>query len=387
MDWTGPRLRRRVTEELLPYWAERGADRAHGGFWNRLDGEGLPLAEDAKRLLVQLRLVYAFSEGARLGAPWALELAAHGVAFLERAYRDPSGGWYQTATPDGRPLDRSKDFYGHAFAVFALAAYARASGDGAALDRARETVAWVRSRLRDPAHGGYCEGLDPAGTPLRGSRRQNPHMHWLEALLALHAVAPDPALLADAAELTALLARRLVDETSGALGEHFDAAWSPLPGDEGAIVEPGHHYEWAWLLAWHRDAAHTSAHAALADRLFAFAERHGVDADGGVFDRVDRSGALRDGAKRLWPQTERIKALAARRDLPALRTALAALVSRYARKDGGWIEHVSRDGTPTTDLQNATSVYHVTLALREAAIALEGGRTSKSDPAPRRGRS
>ena len=50
MEWTAARLRRHLLEELLPYWAERGADRAHGGFWNRLDGAGLPLAEDAKRL-------------------------------------------------------------------------------------------------------------------------------------------------------------------------------------------------------------------------------------------------------------------------------------------------------------------------------------------------
>jgi mannose/cellobiose epimerase-like protein (N-acyl-D-glucosamine 2-epimerase family) len=371
MEWTAARLRRHLLEDLLPYWAERGIDRAHGGFWNRLDGDGLPLAEDHKRLLVQLRLVYAFSEAARLGAAWALEPAAHGVAFLERAYRDPAGGWFSTATPDGEPLDRRKDFYAHAFVVFAFASYAAASGDRTALARARETTEFVRTRLRDPEHGGYFEGAGADGTPRRDvPRRQNPHMHWLEALLALHAAAPDAQLVADASALVDLAERRFVDPRTGALGEHFTRDWLPLPGADGEAVEPGHHYEWTWLLARAGATTGSAAAAPLAERLFAFAERHGVDADLGVYDRVDRRGALADGAKRLWPQTERVKALAVRGDAAALRRALDALFSRYARPDGGWIEHVARDGKPLTDLQNATSVYHVTLALVEAGAAL-----------------
>jgi mannose-6-phosphate isomerase len=369
MEWTAPRLRRHLLEELLPYWAERGTDRAHGGFWNRLDGAGLPLAEDHKRLLVQLRLVYAFSEGARLGAPWALELAAHGVAFLERGYRDARhGGWFFTATPDGEPLDRRKDFYVHAFAVFAYATYFAASGERSALERAQETVAFVRERLRDRAHGGYFEGADEAGIPLRDvPRRQNPHMHWLEALLALHAVAPDAALLDDARALVELLERRFLGPTSDALHEAFAPDWQPLA--DAAPIEPGHHYEWTWLLLAHRElGAH--AREALAPRLFAFAERHGVDRDLGVFDHVAPDGGALAATKRLWPQTERVKALAARADVAALQRALEALFARYARKDGGWIEHVDRDGKPLVELQNATSVYHVTLALREAAAAL-----------------
>jgi mannose/cellobiose epimerase-like protein (N-acyl-D-glucosamine 2-epimerase family) len=369
MEWTAPRLRRHLLEELLPYWAERGTDRAHGGFWNRLDGAGLPIAEDHKRLLVQLRLVYAFSEGARLGAPWALELAAHGVAFLERGYRDARhGGWHFTATPEGEPLDRRKDFYVHAFAVFAYAAYYAASGERSALARAQETVAFVRERLRDPVHGGYFEEADETGGALRDlPRRQNPHMHWLEALLALHAVAPDAALRDDARALVELLERRFLDRETGGLMEHFAPDWKVA----NRTVEPGHHYEWTWLLLAHRDALGPARADDTAARLFAYAEAEGLDADLGVFDRISGPGRQKAADKRLWPQTERVKALAARGDVAALQRALEALFARYARKDGGWIEHVDRAGTPLTDVQNATSVYHVTLALREAAAALE----------------
>ena len=53
--------------------------------------------------------------------------------------------------------------------------------------------------------------------------------------------------------------RSFIDAHNGALHEFFDADWNPAPGIEGRIVEPGHQFEWAWLLLrWaggkHRDA-------------------------------------------------------------------------------------------------------------------------------------
>jgi mannose-6-phosphate isomerase len=373
MEWTAPRLRRHLLEELLPYWAERGADRERGGFFNRLDARGRPVPEDAKRLLVQTRLIYAFSEGARLGAgAWALEQAAHGMEFLERAFRDRThGGWFHTATPAGEPLDRRKDTYGHAFVVLALAHYHRASGDSAARASAEETLELAQARLRDRVHGGFHEAADEGWRPLGElPRRHNPHMHWLEALLALHAAAPDAGLLHEAAGLLALLRTRWFDEARGCLPERFAADWARLRGSEGEVVEPGHHYEWSWLLARHAAAAGAARPDPVADALFAFAERRGVDADGGVFDRIDRSGTVLADSKRLWPQTERIKALAVRGERAELARALRFAFERYARRDGGWNEHTDRGGALLTDLQNATSVYHVTLALREAMDAL-----------------
>jgi mannose-6-phosphate isomerase len=371
MEWTAARLRRHLLEELLPYWAERGVDRVHGGFHNRLDDEGRPLPEASKRLLVQTRQIYVFSEAARMGAPFGLPLATQGVAFLERAFRDRRhGGWFHTATPEGEPLDRRKDCYGHAFVVFALARYHAASGDAAALARARDTAELALARLRDDAGGGYREAADEDWTPRAElPRRQNPHMHWLEALLALHAEAPDAALLAEAERLLELLRARWLDAERGCLGEFFAADWRPAAAPEGDVVEPGHHYEWSWLLARHAERAGLAAHPE-GETLFAFAERHGTDGAGGVFDRIDRRGRVLADTQRLWPQTERLKALAARGARDALAAALPRVFSRYARAGGGWTEQVGRDGKPTGGIQNATSVYHVVLALCEAMEAL-----------------
>ena len=117
----------------------------------------------------------------------------------------------------------------------------------------------------------------------------------------------------------------------------------------------------------------------LADRLYRFAREHGVAPDGGVFDQVDRAGRVIDGNQRLWPQTERLKAqatlLRARPD-PALRAELEAALGRcfdrYVDADGGWREHLTPEGRPLTDVQNATSVYHVVAALGEVLRVADG---------------
>lgn len=373
MEWSGARLRRHLLGELLPYWAERGVDRVHGGFHGRLGADGRPLPDPAKRLLVQARQVYVFSEAARLGASWAREIADHGVAFLEDAFRDPErGGWRHTVTPRGEPLDSRRDAYGHAFVVFAFASYYAATGERRALAHAHETIEQVQRHLRDPLHGGYHEAGDEHWRPLGDApRRQNPHMHWLEALLALHAEAPDAALLAEAEGLVELLRSRWFDAAHGCLGEFFAADWKPLAGAEGEVVEPGHHYEWVWLLAQHARARGQGEADPIAAALFQFAERHGIDAEGSVFDRVDRSGRVLAASHRLWPQTERLKALAVRGSRSELAGALGQVFARYASGAHGWTEHLAADGSVLSDVQNATSVYHVVLALREAMTALE----------------
>jgi mannose/cellobiose epimerase-like protein (N-acyl-D-glucosamine 2-epimerase family) len=367
-------LRAHVTGELLPLWERHGIDRVHGGFWNRLAPDRTPVPDGYKRLLVQVRQIYAFARGCELGAGEAArEAAAQGFAFLaSRFWDEKRGGWLHTTALDGGPLDRRRDLYGHAFAIFGLAEYHRVTGDGNALRLARETWALVQAHLRDAKHGGFFEAADGDWRPLDEPRRQNPHMHLFEALLALHRVAPGIDALAEAGALIALLETRFCDPRTGALGELFASDWASASGPSGAIVEPGHGFEWFSLLHQYAALGGDRGALALAEKLFAFAECHGLDRDGGVFDQVDRTGRPIEPTKRLWPQTERIRALALRGDVAALERALAHCGERYVEADGGWREHLARDGRPLTEARNATSVYHVVGALAEAAERSDG---------------
>lgn len=341
---------RHLREELLPLWAEHGVD-PNGGFHNRLGPDLRPVPDTGKRLLVQARQLYAFSA---LEEPWALDVATRGFEFVRERFLDPRhGGWYLTTE------DRTKDLYTHAFVLFALAHYHRASGEAEALRLAESTWEVLQQRLSDPRHGGFFEGADEGWNVRRGTRRQNPHMHLLEALLALGWSEQTEPLLT-------LFHEHFYHEKSGSLGEYFDERWERLDSDEGRIVEPGHHFEWIWLLHGRSSAR----------GLFDFASRFGIDGDGGVFDQVECDGTLLVATKRLWPQTERIKAHAVRGEIGPLREALDYCFSRYVDPNHhGWREHLSRDGAPLTPWMNATSVYHIVLALCEAQKALRTAET------------
>jgi mannose/cellobiose epimerase-like protein (N-acyl-D-glucosamine 2-epimerase family) len=368
-----------LLDELLPMWARHGLDRARGGYWNRLDRTLAPTPDGYKRLVVHARQLYVFSRAQELGAgAWAAEAAAQGLEFLTRHFWDAShGGWVLTTTDDGAPLDRTKDLYAQAFALFGLAEHHRVTRAPESLRLARQTLELLRAHMREPRAGGFHERTGDDWRPLPGPRLQNPHMHLVEALLSLHAVSPGDGALAEAASLIELLATRWADPKTGALCESFDARWQPAAGEAGQGVEPGHCFEWYALLRRFAELGGAGDVAPLAERLFGFADRHGIDADGGVFDRVDRSGRPLHARKRLWPQTEHLKAralMAAGRPSarPRLEAALEHCSKRYVDPaTGGWHEHLARDGRVVSEAQNATSVYHVVTAFCEVLKVAE----------------
>ena len=359
-----------LVQSALPLWAGAGLDESGGGFVEELTLDG------------QARQIYTYSHAHLLGwdGPW-LDAARHGYDFMTAHFWHRDGGWIFTTERDGTPADTVREAYEQAFALFASAWFYRASGDARALEWAARTLDFMDGQLADPGNGGYLESV-----PDKLPRRQNPHMHLLEAMLSLHWATGDPQYLDRARRLHALFQHYFFDAPTGTLGEFFTAAWAPAAGQPGTLVEPGHHFEWVWLLQQYGRAAGDDVSTEQA-ALYAFAERHGVDpADDLVFDGVLRSGAPHDDNKRLWVQTEAIKAQIVRIEQGdntargRLDRLLSGLFDNYLRADGLWQDHLRRDGTGFAARAPASSFYHVFLALSEV-LRLAAGRSSSPFPA------
>lgn len=383
------RIWNHLLHELLPIWGEHGFDARYGGFVNQLTPQLDAAPDDHKRLLVQTRQIYVFSEAATHGAgDWALDLASAGVEFLRnRFWDDEHGGFFLTVTSAGERLDASKDLYAHSFVLLSMAAYFRATADAEALRLAERTLGLLEAHLADDAAGGFVDRAARNWVAEAGPRRQNPHMHLLEALLALIDVGVEAAggpCRALATRTLRLLGDRFVCEHTGALRENFDRHWQVMPGPPGRVVEPGHHFEWVWLLHEAARVIGDDGLLARAESLFRFAAAHGVDAEqGGVYDEIDVDGAVLRSSKRLWPQTEYLKALAVRGERDALERMLTLCLDRYLDASSGlWREHLERDGRPRSVLINATSLYHIWTGLSASARRLEansGGLSAASD--------
>jgi mannose-6-phosphate isomerase len=372
--------RRYAFETLLPLCRDRFADPVHGGFFEQLDpATHRPLPLGSKRLMVQCRQLYVLAHAALLGDASGQAAAARGYDFLRRTFRDHAhGGWFFRATEAGEPTDRSKDLYGHAFLLFALAYLHRAFAASDAVALAAATYDEMTKKMAAPG-GGFWDRAGEAWEPDRTVRRQNPHMHLLEALLALHEATGEARWLAEADRLVRLFLDHFYDSGTGTLGEYFSVDWRPHP-QTGHIVEAGHHFEWVWLLHRYRAAGGTAPVAAPAARLFEVADRHGYDPEhGGIHDQIDRAGAPLLTSRRIWPVTEAIKAHAARieagESVPQGQPdrLIAHLFKDFLRPERcGWIETMTRDGAPRQTTLPGSTPYHLFLAAAEAARVLGG---------------
>jgi len=174
-------------------------------------------------------------------------------------------------------------------------------------------------------------------------------------------------------ELADVALRRFIHPSTGALAEAFTASWGPAPGTAGRIIEPGHQYEWAWLLlrCAHRD---TGARRTAALRLIELAESHGVRGGVAINAMLD-DFSVHDSGARLWPQTERLKAavLAGRVTGDPRYAGIAAEASgslfRYLdnRVPGLWLDLRQPDGAFDDSPAYASTFYHLVGAI----LALE----------------
>jgi mannose/cellobiose epimerase-like protein (N-acyl-D-glucosamine 2-epimerase family) len=249
--------------------------------------------------------------------------------------------------------DARIDLYDQAFVLLALSAATAVLPVAALRPMAMALDDFCDDFMAHPS-GGYFESLPPA-LP----RRQNPHMHLLEARLAAAEAFAEPRFLARAAPLVALFRARFFQQ--GVLGEFYGDDWQPAPP---RVVEPGHHCEWVWLL--HRYARLSgTALAEEAVALQAFLDRHVPP--GPLPDGLSPTGEIVAPGARLWPQAERLKAEALRmpRD-PARRMDSLQSLAGYLRPDGLWHERRLPDGSLSQEAAPASSLYHLTCAITEA---------------------
>ncbi len=366
-------LARWMTGTALPYWATVGHDAAAGLFHERLFPDGRPDTGAVRRVRVQARQIYVYAHSAVIGwYPDGATLALGAYDRLVEIAHAPDGksGFVHSVAPDGQVVSPLRDAYDHAFLVLAFAWLLRTTGEARIQAMLDAVLDFVDAEMT-AADGSLLEGMPPS-LP----RRQNPQMHWYEAMLALME-AGFPSAAERAMRHRRLFETRLYDAATGSLGEYFTDDWAPAPGLEGAILEPGHHAEWAWLLRRHEALAGLSR-SPLAGGLLTEAMRW-VDPDTGLLvDEVLRGGSVHRGTRRTWLQTELAKAWLSEVELghpgaaKEARRALIALDRHFLRQpiEAGWLDRIDEKARPLPGLIPASALYHVFLAVAEAERVL-----------------
>jgi mannose/cellobiose epimerase-like protein (N-acyl-D-glucosamine 2-epimerase family) len=364
-----------LRDTTWPFWLARGIDRTEGreavGFHEYLSLDDHRCTAEFRRLRVVTRQIYVFSEALGTGLMEAEEAVALGLGYLRRHAFDPDGGYHWRFDLRGGVIDLRRDLYDHAFVLLALSTAMRVRPDPVLRAEALALDTYLHDVFPHP-EGGYGESLPPS-LP----RRQNPHMHLLEACLAAAEVFGNTPFLDRADDLVDLFFTRMLQPADGALPEYFDDALVPHRENGRFLVEPGHHSEWVWLLdryARRRTAAGRPALPALQDAiamLNRFTDRYGIHSEtGALIDVLWSDGTIASAAQRLWPQTERLKAEILRPDADEGRIlkAYAVLESYITPAPAGlWMEQRLANGRFSPSPAPASSLYHLTSAFTESA--------------------
>ncbi|ARS39043.1 N-acylglucosamine 2-epimerase [Sphingobacteriaceae bacterium GW460-11-11-14-LB5] len=127
-----------LLNNTVPFWFPRSFDQEHGGYLFMRDRDG-SLIDDDKAVWIQGRAAWLLSTLCNTIEPkqaW-LDGAKSGIDFLNNHCFDSDGQMFFHVTREGQPIRKRRYYFSETFAVIANAAYAKASGDEAAAEKAR----------------------------------------------------------------------------------------------------------------------------------------------------------------------------------------------------------------------------------------------------------
>ena len=353
------KIRSWVIHKALPLWAERA--QYESGRWVEhlhLDGRPDLLAEVRWRVLA--RQIYVYAEATRLGWYDGTEIARQTYTQMRKI------GYVHRVNANGEPADSRRDLYDHAFFLLACASLYRLTKEPQYLNAVDELCVAFDTKFKHPS-GGWSE--TPGGA---SPRRQNPHMHMLEAFLYLYSETQNPRHLAYAEHIIRLFKVHFFDAENNIIREYFNDDWSVHSGDMGTTAEPGHAMEWIWLL-YRYDVSSGRDTKLWREALYANALKNR-----GYFlnDEENIHGNIRRETRRLWVQTEVIKAhltMAENRvegsaDMSA--AFIDGLFETYLKPDGTWCDQINACGGEIAKTIPVSTFYHI------ACMAFEAERVS-----------
>jgi mannose-6-phosphate isomerase len=352
-----------LKEKVFPRWMRVGIYPDSKLFVENFSFDGEPQASHC-RALVQSRQIYSFVEGVRL------EILEKNVVrqIIENAtdafiqfYEKPNGSFIHAVDPKGSAVNEDVDLYTQAFALFGLAQTFSLSAKSSYKVAALKNIEYLKKE-RAVVTGGFTE--IKSGKTMYQS---NPHMHLFEALISWAEIDSDPTWKNQAREIFNLCKTHFLDPATGVLGEHFNERWEPLRENGQFMFEPGHQFEWCWLLYQYKRVCDPSADIGFANKLFAIAERVGLSPDKRLaYDEIWSGGSAKKKTSRFWPQSERVKAAIVMKNTNVADVSLQALIDYFLDMDRGlWKDTLMEDGTYANVPVKSSSLYHIINAMSE----------------------
>ncbi len=327
-----------VLNIVLARWYPAVVDTINGGYYSTFTYDWQLAEEQPKTLLNHARTLWTVSKAYQFYSERALykEVADHGYQYIiTHLYDSLSGGFFSNFPAQ---KDKPKNSYENAFAIYALAEYAKIDNNPTIKEHLTNTFNWFEEKAHDPKHLGYFhfvfEDNDRAkrkSTTFRQAsgwgnadwKNQNTSIHILEAFTNLYQVNPSP-LVKQRLEEIFLLVRDTMVKDKNHLALYFYPDWTPISHRDSSrqhILENkqfdhisfGHDIETAYLLLEASEVLYGEYDGTtlqIAKNLTDHSLQHGMDANNyGMFYEGYRFGEdqaieIINDLKSWWVQAE-----------------------------------------------------------------------------------
>ncbi len=245
-------LQAHLTGKILPFW-ENLADAKNGGFYGYVDKHLNVNKAAHKGCILNSRILWTFATAARvLGDSRYLRSARQAYNFMQKFEDAENGGVYWSVTAQGEPLDLTKHTYCQAFAIYGLAAYARATGLREPIERAMKLFRVIEDKCTD--QGGYGEAYKPDFSPesneklsengVMASRTMNTLLHVLEAYAELYRAGGSEEVRLAGVRCLERFLKVMYNKDKRRLEVFYDAEYNSLLDMQSF----GHDIEASWLM-------------------------------------------------------------------------------------------------------------------------------------------
>lgn len=232
-----------LLHNTVPFWFPRSIDQEYGGYLFMRDADG-SLIDNDKAVWIQGRAAWMLSTLYNTIEPkkeW-LDAAKSGIDFLNQHCFDTDGQMFFHVTREGKPIRKRRYYFSETFAVIANAAYAKASGDEAAAEKARYLFGKCIEYATQPGL------LPPKFTDTRPAKGIGVPMIMMNTAQQLRETIGDPRCDEWIAKWIEEIKNDFVKDDIQCVMEQVAPDGAIIDHIDGRTLNPGHAIEGAWFI-------------------------------------------------------------------------------------------------------------------------------------------
>jgi N-acylglucosamine 2-epimerase len=359
-----------LLHDIIPFWEKNSIDTESGGYFTCLDRTGRVYDTD-KFIWLQARQVWTFSmlyNKYEKRQEW-IDIAKHGIEFLDKYGYDKEGNWYFSLRRDGAPLVQPYNIFSDCFAAMAFGEYALATGDESSKEIALKTYKNILSRQENPK-GKYNKTI-AENRPLRSFSLP---MIMANLTLELKWMLGENSFKEYSEVFLDEIMNDFLDPETLLIKENISVNGGELDSFEGRLINPGHGIEGMGFVM---DVAHEMGKESIVKKAvevsLSILEFGWDKKNGGIFYFMDSKGkpplSLEWDQKLWWVHLEALVTLATAYSLTGDKRCLDwyEKVHTYTWKHfpdpeyGEWFGYLNRQGEPLLTLKGGKwkGFFHV----------------------------